>query len=92
MIAQVVFSPLKDRGGVKNGWMNHLMQIFALFMLAGFFLSWLIPETNGKTLEELSGEDREDEIYKLDRKKSDLRLEEQPSMGIVTSSSLVRRC
>ena len=77
---------------MKNGWMNHLMQIFALFMLAGFFLSWLIPETNGKTLEELSGEDREDEIYKLDRKKSDLRLEEQPSMGIVTSSSLVRRC
>jgi len=38
------------------------MQIFALFMLLGFFLSWLIPETNGKTLEELSGENDEDEL------------------------------
>lgn len=72
VIAQVVFSPLKDRGGVKNGWMNHLMQIFALFMLTGFFLSWLIPETNGKTLEELSGEDREDEIHQRGKKKSSL--------------------
>lgn len=38
------------------------MQIFALFMLAGFFLSWLIPETKGKTLEELSGETVEDAL------------------------------
>jgi hypothetical protein len=38
------------------------MQIFALFMLIGFFLSWLIPETNNKTLEELSGEDEEDHL------------------------------
>jgi hypothetical protein len=38
------------------------MQIFALFMLLGFGLSWLIPETNGKTLEELSGENDEDEL------------------------------
>lgn len=62
VIAQVVFSPLKDKGGVTNGWVNHLMQIFALFMLMGFCLSWLIPETNGKTLEELSGENDEDEL------------------------------
>jgi uncharacterized membrane protein len=41
---------------------SHLMQIFALFMLIGFFLSWLIPETKGKTLEELSGENEEDEL------------------------------
>jgi MFS transporter, PHS family, inorganic phosphate transporter len=38
------------------------MQIFALFMLIGFCLSWLIPETKGKTLEELSGENDEDEL------------------------------
>ena len=38
------------------------MQIFAVFMLAGFFLSWLIPETKGKTLEELSGETVEDAL------------------------------
>jgi MFS transporter, PHS family, inorganic phosphate transporter len=62
VIAQVVFSPLKDKGGVTNGWVNHLMQIFALFMLIGFCLSWLIPETNGKTLEELCGENDEDEL------------------------------
>jgi hypothetical protein len=38
------------------------MQIFSLFMLIGFFLSWLIPETKGKTLEELCGENSEDEL------------------------------
>jgi hypothetical protein len=31
-------------------------------MLIGFCLSWLIPETKGKTLEELSGENDEDEL------------------------------
>lgn len=64
IIAQVVFSPLKDKGGVPNGWVDHLMQIFALFMLMGFFLSWLIPETKGKTLEELSGENDEDGVHR----------------------------
>lgn len=38
------------------------MEIFALFMLTGFFLSWLIPETKGRTLEELSGETVEDAL------------------------------
>lgn len=36
------------------------MEIYALFMICGFCLSLLIPETKGKTLEELSGEDDED--------------------------------
>jgi MFS transporter, PHS family, inorganic phosphate transporter len=67
VIAQVVFSPLKDKGGVTNGWVNHLMQIFALFMLIGFFLSWLIPETNGRTLEDLCGEEEEDEMRRVAR-------------------------
>jgi len=58
-MAQLVFSPLKDKGGKPNGWVNHLMQIFAGFMFLGFLCSWLIPETMGKTLEELSGEDVE---------------------------------
>lgn len=31
-------------------------------MLIGLFLSWLIPETKGKTLEELCGENNEDEL------------------------------
>ena len=56
IIAQVGFGLLKDIGGVKNGWINHLLQIFAFFMLTGIFSSFLIPETKGKSLEELSGE------------------------------------
>ena len=40
--------------------MNHLLQIFAVFMICGFCLSWLIPETKGRTLEEISGENTED--------------------------------
>lgn len=65
VIAQVVFGPLKSRGADKtlaktdarwsNPWLNHIMEIFALFMLCGFLTTWLIPETARKTLEELGG-------------------------------------
>lgn len=37
--------------------MNHVLEIYALFMLIGCFNTLLIPETARKTLEELSGED-----------------------------------
>ena len=37
-------------------WLNHVMQIFALFMFLGIFTTLLIPETKRKTLEELAGE------------------------------------
>ncbi|CZT10666.1 probable high-affinity phosphate permease, phosphate-repressible [Rhynchosporium graminicola] len=63
IIAQVVFGPLRTRGALPNAkgrnaspWLNHIMQIFALFMLCGLFTSFLIPETKRKTLEELAGE------------------------------------
>jgi PHS family inorganic phosphate transporter-like MFS transporter len=55
IVAQVGFGLLKDIGG-SNKWIDHLLQIFAFFMLTGIFSSLLIPETMGKTLEELSGE------------------------------------
>ncbi|KAI9323555.1 phosphate:H+ symporter [Dichotomocladium elegans] len=55
IIAQVAFGLLKDRGG-PNAWIDHLLEIFALFMLTGLLSSFLIPETKGKSLEEL-GED-----------------------------------
>ncbi|KAG0172360.1 hypothetical protein DFQ28_003871 [Apophysomyces sp. BC1034] len=55
IVAQVGFGLLKDVGGY-NSWINHLLQIFAAFMMSGIFSSLLIPETKGKTLEELSGE------------------------------------
>lgn len=55
IIAQVGFGLLKDIGG-KDAFIDHLLEIFAFFMLTGIFSSFLIPETKGKTLEELSGE------------------------------------
>ncbi|PYH99813.1 phosphate permease [Aspergillus ellipticus CBS 707.79] len=62
IIAQCVFGPLAHRGA-KGGtdssdtpWLNHVMQIFALFMLCGCFTTLLIPETKRLTLEYLAGE------------------------------------
>lgn len=63
IIAQTIFGPLRTRGApagatgrAASPWLNHVMQIFALFMLLGLFTSFLIPETKRKTLEELAGE------------------------------------
>jgi PHS family inorganic phosphate transporter-like MFS transporter len=63
IIAQVVFGPLRTRGAkagatgkAASPWLNHVMEIFALFMLCGLVTSFLIPETKRKTLEELAGE------------------------------------
>jgi PHS family inorganic phosphate transporter-like MFS transporter len=55
IVSQVAFGLLKDIGGT-NGWIDHLLEIYALFMLTGIFSSLLIPETKGKSLEELSAE------------------------------------
>jgi PHS family inorganic phosphate transporter-like MFS transporter len=35
------------------------LEMFALFMLTGIFSTLLLPETKGKSLEELSNEDQE---------------------------------
>ena len=63
IIAQVIAPPLLAKGATRNctgsacsPWLNHLMQIFALFMLCGTIVSFLVPETKGRTLEELAGE------------------------------------
>lgn len=63
IIAQCVFGPLRTRGATSGAtgaaaspWLNHVMEIFALFMLCGIFTTLLIPETKRKTLEELAGE------------------------------------
>ncbi|KAJ2003802.1 hypothetical protein GGI04_001655 [Coemansia thaxteri] len=55
VIAQLGFFQLKDRGG-KNQFIPQLIQIFALFMLIGLVFTWFVPETKGKTLEELNDE------------------------------------
>jgi MFS transporter, PHS family, inorganic phosphate transporter len=66
IVAQVLAGALKNKGGT-NAWINHLMEIFALFMyplvpsvilifrLIGIGTTLLIPETKRKTLEELTG-------------------------------------
>lgn len=62
IVAQVIAAPLLAIGAADNcttncqPWLPHMMQIFALFMLMGTLVSFLIPETKGRTLEELAGE------------------------------------
>ncbi|RKP11047.1 phosphate:H+ symporter [Thamnocephalis sphaerospora] len=56
IVAQVGFSQLKDIGG-KGEFVPELIIIFAVFMFIGLLFTFFIPETAGKTLEELSGED-----------------------------------
>ncbi|KAJ2044140.1 hypothetical protein H4S04_006379 [Coemansia sp. S16] len=58
IVAQGGFLQLKDIGG-KDEWINHLLQIFALFMLLGFFVTFWIPESKGKILEEICDEREE---------------------------------
>ena len=57
----MLIGPLRTRGNPTtenpSPWLNHVMQIYALFMLLGTFFTFLIPETKRKTLEELSGEE-----------------------------------
>jgi len=58
IVAQVGFAQLKDIGGT-NKFVPHILEIFALFMLTGIFSTLLLPETKGRTLEDLSGEDQD---------------------------------
>ena len=59
IIAQVCIGTLRTRGATKtnpNPWLNHVLEIYALFMLCGVFTTLLIPETKRLTLEQLAGE------------------------------------
>ncbi|KAJ1719435.1 hypothetical protein LPJ53_005811 [Coemansia erecta] len=55
IVAQAGLMTLKDRGG-PNAFIPHLIEIFALFTLVGFFVTFWIPESKGKTIEEITGE------------------------------------
>ncbi|XXG94415.1 acid phosphatase pho5 [Hypoxylon texense] len=60
IIGQGAIATLRTRGyraGQSAPWMDHVLEIYALFMLLGVFTTVFIPETKRKTLEELSGED-----------------------------------
>ncbi|VDB94294.1 unnamed protein product [Peniophora sp. CBMAI 1063] len=61
VIAQVGFARLTNLKGAgsKNGWLDHIFEIFAFFMLTGFLSTLFIPETKNKSLEELSNEAQE---------------------------------
>ena len=52
------FSIMKDYGGEKGSshFVPYLFGIFAIFMAVGFVFTVLVPETKGKSLEELCGE------------------------------------
>ncbi|KAE9403637.1 phosphate permease [Gymnopus androsaceus JB14] len=56
VVSQVGFAQLSNIGG-KNAFLGHLLEILAFFMLTGIFSTLLIPETKGKSLEELSPDD-----------------------------------
>ncbi|KAI0596447.1 phosphate permease [Biscogniauxia sp. FL1348] len=61
IIGQGAISTLKSRGATKtnpNPWMDHVLEIYALFMLLGCVTTFFVPETKRKTLEQLSGEDQ----------------------------------
>ncbi|GKU04592.1 unnamed protein product [Fusarium langsethiae] len=60
IIGQGAISILRTHGATDKNeapWMDHVLEIYALFMLLGVLTTLLIPETARKTLEELSGED-----------------------------------
>jgi PHS family inorganic phosphate transporter-like MFS transporter len=59
IVAQAGFSSLKNIGG-PNKFVKHLLEIFAFFMLTGIFSTLLLPETKGRSLEELSNEDQDE--------------------------------
>ncbi|KAH8828846.1 phosphate permease [Flagelloscypha sp. PMI_526] len=62
IIAQVAFAEMKDIGGKTDGFVGHLIQICAFFMLTGFASTFLIPETKNRTLEEISNEEQKNFI------------------------------
>lgn len=59
IVAQVAIGTLRTRGATPDNpspWLDHVLEIYALFMFLGIFTTLLIPETKRKTLEELAGE------------------------------------
>ncbi|KAG8794433.1 Inorganic phosphate transporter pho84 [Ceratobasidium sp. 428] len=61
IVAQLGFAFL--RNNTNSGvFVQRILEIFAIFMLTGFFATFLIEETNGRTLEELSNESQDNFI------------------------------
>ncbi|KAJ2080829.1 hypothetical protein H4R24_002792 [Coemansia sp. RSA 988] len=58
IVAQGGLLLLVNIGG-RNSWINHLLQIFAAFMFLGFLVTFWIPESKGKSLENICDESEE---------------------------------
>ncbi|KAG2149045.1 major facilitator superfamily domain-containing protein [Suillus bovinus] len=58
IISQVGFAQLINIGGT-NRFVQHIMEIFAAFMLTGVISTLLISETKQRTLEDISNEEQE---------------------------------
>jgi len=58
VVSQVGFARLRNIGGT-NHFVKHILKIFAFFMFTGIFSTLILPETKGRTLEELSNEDQD---------------------------------
>ncbi|KAF7866783.1 hypothetical protein EAF04_005625 [Stromatinia cepivora] len=60
IIGQAAIAPLRIKGATsKNAspWLNHVLEIYAVFMFAGIWTTLCIPETKRISLEMLSGEE-----------------------------------
>ncbi|KAF7932576.1 uncharacterized protein EAE98_003875 [Botrytis deweyae] len=60
IIGQAAIAPLRVRGATAKSaspWLDHVLEIYAVFMFAGIFTTLCIPETKRISLEKLSGED-----------------------------------
>ncbi|TGO15293.1 hypothetical protein BTUL_0042g00640 [Botrytis tulipae] len=60
IIGQAAIAPLRVRGATAKSaspWLDHVLEIYAVFMFAGIFTTLCIPETKRISLEVLSGED-----------------------------------
>nr|AKO22758.1 phosphate transporter [Rhizopogon luteolus] len=66
IVAQVGFAKMVNIGGT-NKFVKHILEIFAFFMLTGIFSTLLLPETKGRSLEELSNEEQDGFVQGLSR-------------------------
>lgn len=95
IIAQTALGTLIDHncardGKPKNCWLPHVMEIFALFMLLGIFLTLLIPETKRMTLEEISERYHDEvDITKLPNPNASPASPDSPSSSSISEERMV---
>ncbi|KIJ40838.1 hypothetical protein M422DRAFT_60550 [Sphaerobolus stellatus SS14] len=58
ILAQVLFSEV-TKNGTTNNFLPHILEIYAFFTLTGIFSTLLLPETKGRSLEDISNEDQD---------------------------------